>query len=171
LKTDSTNATASSPPKISKWKTMMPANNGPCSKNARTFFPPAQWVPSYQVPWLRDDLFAGITLGAYAVPEGVAYATLAGLPPQVGIYGYLLGGLGYALFGSSRHLAIGPTSAISLMVGASVAPLAMGDPVRYAQIATLSAFVAAAMCIVAWTLEILSKVVYRGGRILVKMID
>jgi len=103
---------------------------------------------------LRDDLFAGITLGAYAVPEGVAYATLAGLPPQVGIYGYLLGGLGYALFGSSRHLAIGPTSAISLMVGVSVAPLAMGDPVRYAQIATLSAFVAAAMCIVAWLLRL-----------------
>ena len=63
---------------------------------------------------MKDDLFAGITLGAYAIPEGVAYATLAGLPPQVGIYGYLLGGLGYALFGSSRHLAIGPTSAISL---------------------------------------------------------
>jgi sulfate permease, SulP family len=103
---------------------------------------------------LKDDLFAGITLGAYAVPEGVAYATLAGLPPQVGIYGYLLGGLGYALFGSSRHLAIGPTSAISLMVGVSVAPLAMGDPVRYAQIATLSAFVVAAMCIVAWLLRL-----------------
>jgi MFS superfamily sulfate permease-like transporter len=103
---------------------------------------------------LRGDLFAGITLGAYAVPEGVAYATLAGLPPQVGIYGYLLGGLGYALFGSSRHLAIGPTSAISLMVGVSVAPLAMGDPVRYAQIATLSAFVVAAMCIVAWLLRL-----------------
>jgi len=99
-------------------------------------------------------LFAGITLGAYAIPEGVAYATLAGLPPQLGIYGYLLGGLGYALFGSSRHLAIGPTSAISLMVGASVAPLAMGDPTRYAQIATLSAFVAAAMCIVAWLLRL-----------------
>jgi len=103
---------------------------------------------------LKGDLFAGITLGAYAIPEGVAYATLAGLPPQLGIYGYLLGGLGYALFGSSRHLAIGPTSAISLMVGASVAPLAMGDPTRYAQIATLSAFVAAAMCIVAWLLRL-----------------
>ena len=77
-----------------------------------------------------------------------------GLPPQIGIYGYLLGGLGYALFGSSRHLAIGPTSAISLMVGVSAAPLAMGDPVRYAQIATLSAFVAAAMCIVAWLLRL-----------------
>jgi sulfate permease, SulP family len=139
LKTGSANATASSPPKISRWKAI---------------FPPAQWVPSYQARWLRDDLFAGITLGAYAIPEGVAYATLAGLPPQIGIYGYLLGGLGYALFGSSRHLAIGPTSAISLMVGASIAPLAMGDPVRYAQIATLSAFVAAAMCIVAWVLRL-----------------
>ena len=111
-------------------------------------------MPTYQARWLRDDLFAGITLGAYAIPEGVAYATLAGLPPQLGIYGYLLGGIGYALFGSSRQLAIGPTSAISLMVGVSVAPLAMGDPARYAQIATLAAFVAAAMCVVAWLLRL-----------------
>jgi len=103
---------------------------------------------------LKDDLFAGITLAAYAIPVALAYATLAGLPPQVGVYGYLLGGLGYALFGSSRHLAIGPTSAISLMVGVSVAPLAMGDPVRYAQIATLSPFVVAAMCIFAWLLRL-----------------
>ncbi len=120
----------------------------------KAIFPPAQWVPIYQVHWLKDDLFAGITLAAYAIPVALAYATLAGLPPQVGAYGYLLGGLGYALFGSSRHLAIGPTSAISLMVGVSVAPLAMGDPVRYAQIATLSAFVVAAMCIFAWLLRL-----------------
>ena len=139
LKTDSTSATALGSTKVSKFKAI---------------FPPAQWVPTYQARWLRDDLFAGITLGAYAIPEGVAYATLAGLPPQLGIYGYLLGGIGYALFGSSRHLAIGPTSAISLMVGVSVAPLAMGDPARYAQIATLAAFVAAAMCVVAWLLRL-----------------
>jgi hypothetical protein len=86
LERGSTNATAPSSPKVSRWKGI---------------FPPAQWVPAYQTRWLRDDLFAGITPGAYAIPEGVAYATLAGLPPQVGIYGYLLGGLGYALFGSS----------------------------------------------------------------------
>ena len=139
LQIDPTSQAASSPSKINRWKAI---------------FPPAQWIPAYQAGWFRGDLFAGITLGAYAIPEGVAYATLAGLPPQVGIYGYLLGGLGYALFGSSRHLAIGPTSAISLMVGASVAPLAMGDPARFAQIATLSAFVAAGMCIVAWLLRL-----------------
>jgi len=134
-----TTSTTASPARISRWKAI---------------FPPAQWVPAYQAGWLKDDLFAGITLAAYAVPVALAYAALAGLPPQVGVYGYLLGGVGYALFGSSRHLAIGPTSAISLMVGASVAPLALGDPVRYAQIATLSAFVVAAMCIVAWALRL-----------------
>jgi sulfate permease, SulP family len=134
-----TNSITFSPAKISRWKAI---------------FPPAQWVPAYQAGWLKDDLFAGITLAAYAVPVALAYAALAGLPPQVGVYGYLLGGVGYALFGSSRHLAIGPTSAISLMVGVSVAPLALGDPERYAQIATLSAFVVAAMCIVAWALRL-----------------
>jgi Sulfate permease family len=51
---------------------------------------------------LKDDLFAGVTLAAYAIPAALAYAALTGLPPQVGVYGYLLGGLGYALFGSSE---------------------------------------------------------------------
>ena len=102
-------------------------------------FPPARWLREYQPRWLGSDLVAGITLAAYAIPVSLAYAALAGLPPQVGMYGYLLGGLGYALFGSSRHLAMGPTSAISLMVGGSVAQMAGGDAVRYAQIATLAA--------------------------------
>ena len=79
---------------------------------------------------------------------------LAGLPPQVGIYGYLLGGLGYALFGSSRQLAVGPTSAISLMVGGTVAQMAGGDAVRYAQIATLAGFVVAVLSVLAWLLRL-----------------
>jgi high affinity sulfate transporter 1 len=120
----------------------------------RTIFPPAQWVPSYQSTWLASDLVAGITLAAYAVPVSLAYATLAGLPPHVGVYGYLLGGLGYALLGSSRHLAIGPTSAISLLVGASVATMAGGDPVLYAQIATLTGFMVALLCLLAWVLNL-----------------
>ena len=89
-------------------------SSSPKANRCKAIFPPAQWVPTYEARWLRSDLVAGITLGAYALPEGVAYASLASLPPEVGIYGYLLGGIGYALFGSSRHLAIGPTSAISL---------------------------------------------------------
>ena len=79
----------------------------------RTLFPPAQWLPAYQAQWLSRDLIAGVTLAAYAVPVAMAYASLAGLPPQSGIYGYLLGGVLYAVCGTSRQLAIGPTSAIS----------------------------------------------------------
>ena len=57
-------------------------------------FPPAAWLADYRSSWLRPDLIAGITLAAYAIPVSLAYATLAGLPPQVGIYGYMLGGIG-----------------------------------------------------------------------------
>src|SRR5689334_24605796 len=111
-----------------------------------SYFPPARWLAEYRADFLRGDLIAGLTLAAYAIPVALAYAGLAGLPPQVGIYGYLLGGLGYALFGSSRHLAIGPTSAISLMVGGTVAEMAGGDAVLYGQIATLAGLVVAALC-------------------------
>ncbi len=68
-------------------------------------------VLGYPADAMMPDLVAGVTLAAYGIPVSLAYATLAGLPPQLGIYGYLLGGLGYSLVGSSRYLAIGPTSA------------------------------------------------------------
>jgi SulP family sulfate permease len=114
------------------------------------FFQPAQWLAEYRASWLGPDVIAGVTLAAYAIPVSLAYATLAGLPPQMGIYGYMLGGIGYALLGSSRQLAVGPTSAISLMIGAAVGPLAGGDAVRYAQIASLAAFAVAVLCLIAW---------------------
>src|SRR6516164_3329452 len=82
--------------------------------------PLVRWLGDYRTGWLASDIIAGITLAAYAIPVSLAYAGLAGLPPQIGIYGYLLGGLGYALLGSSRQLAIGPTSAISLMIAGTV---------------------------------------------------
>lgn len=113
-------------------------------------FPPADWLSEYRAAWLRPDVIAGVTLGAYAIPVSLAYAGLAGLPPQVGIYGYLLGGVGYALLGSSRQLAVGPTSAISLMIAGSVGTLAGGDATRYGQIASLVAFSVAAVCLIAW---------------------
>ena len=62
--------------------------------------------PRYERAWLGSDLVAGVTLAAYAVPVSLAYATLAGLRPEMGLYCYLLAGLGYAIFGSSRHLAV-----------------------------------------------------------------
>ncbi|MGV7212250.1 SulP family inorganic anion transporter [Bradyrhizobium sp. UFLA05-112] len=114
------------------------------------FFPPVRWLANYQAAWLRPDAIAGVTLAAYAIPVSLAYAALAGLAPQVGVYGYLLGGIGYALLGSSRQLAVGPTSAISLMIAGTVGTLAGGDVVRYAQIASLAAFAVAVLCFIAW---------------------
>ncbi len=118
------------------------------------YLPAARWIATYQARWLAPDIVAGITLAAYAIPVSLAYAGLAGLPPQVGIYGYLLGGLGYALLGSSRHLAIGPTSAISLMIAGAVGAMAGGDAERYGQIASLAGFTVALLCLLAWLLRL-----------------
>lgn len=134
--------------------TGQPASPQRSRGDASALLPPLSWLRGYSVPWLRSDLVAGVTLAAYAVPVALAYATLAGLPPQVGVYGYMLGGIGYALLGSSRHLAMGPTSAISLMVAANVGAMAVGDPARYAAIASLAAFAVALLCLVAWALRL-----------------
>jgi sulfate permease, SulP family len=129
--------------------------------------PPTRWLADYHRTLLWDDAVAGLTLAAYAIPVSLAYATLAGLPPQVGVYGYLLGGLGYALLGSSRQLAIGPTSAISLMIAGTVGAMADGDPIRYAQIASLAAFTVAALCLIAWLLGLSALVKLISDSILV----
>lgn len=118
------------------------------------YLPPVHWLAAYRPTWLANDLVAGVTLAAYAIPVSLAYAGLAGLPPQVGIYGYLLGGIGYALLGSSRQLAVGPTSAISLMIAGTVGAMAEGDAHRYAEIASLTAFTVALLCLVAWVLRL-----------------
>jgi SulP family sulfate permease len=128
--------------------------NGRTASRFRRFFPPLQWLAEYQAAWLRRDVVAGVTLAAYALPVSLAYAALAGLPPQAGVYGYLLGGLGYALFGSSRQLAVGPTSAISLMIAVSVGAMADGDMQRYVQIASLAALTVAVLAFFSWLLRL-----------------
>jgi SulP family sulfate permease len=132
----------------------------------RSAFPPAQWLPSYQPKWLANDAIAGVTLAAYGIPVSLAYASLAGLPPHYGIYCYLVGGLFYALFGSSRQLAIGPTSAISMLVGVTIAGLVQDDPARWAGIAALTALVMAGMCFLAWLFRLSSLVNFISESIL-----
>jgi high affinity sulfate transporter 1 len=124
-------------------------------------------LAEYRPDWLRGDIVAGVTLAAYAIPVSLAYAGLAGLSPQVGVYGYLLGGLGYALVGSSRQLAIGPTSAISLMIAGTLGAMADGDAQRYAQIASLTSFSVAALCLIAWVLRLSALVKLISDSILV----
>lgn len=122
--------------------------------NLRSLIPICQWLPQYQRSWLRDDVIAGATLAAYAIPVSLAYSALAGLPPQMGLYCYLVGGIGYALLGSSRHLAIGPTSAISLLLGVSLADLSAGDVQRQAALASLTALLMAGVYFLAWLLRL-----------------
>jgi SulP family sulfate permease len=118
------------------------------------FFPPLQWIKDYTSITLKKDVIAGITLAAYGIPVSMAYASLAGLPPQYGIYGYLIGGLFYAMFGTSKQLAIGPTSAISLVIGTTIAGMANGDLQRWADIASLTALVFSVLAILAYFLRL-----------------
>ena len=137
---------------------MQPADgNRSASTIARkigSLMPIFQWLPRYERSWLRFDLIAGITLAAYAIPVSLAYASLAGLPPEMGLYCYLVGGIGYALFGTSRHLAIGPTSAISLLLGVSLVGLSGGDVQRQAALASLTALLMALVFVLAWLLRL-----------------
>jgi high affinity sulfate transporter 1 len=123
------------------------------ARGLAAIFPPARWLRAYPLAWLPKDAVSGVTLAAYAIPVSLAYATLAGLPPHQGIYCYMFGGLFYALFGTSRQLSVGPTSAISLLVGTTVAGMAGSDPERWAQIAALAALVFAGMCVIGWLLR------------------
>lgn len=121
---------------------------------AHQLFPPLLWFKGYNKKTLKADFIAGITLAAYGIPVSLAYATLAGLPPEYGIYGYLVGGIFYAMLGTSKQLAIGPTSAISLLIGTTIADMAHGDVQRWADIASLTALIFAALAILAYLLRL-----------------
>jgi len=133
----------------------------------RSFLPIVRWLPRYNLQSVKSDAIAGVTLAAYAIPVSMAYASLAGLPPHYGIYGYLLGGLCYAVFGTSRQLAIGPTSAIAMLVGTTVAGMAEGDSARWIAIASLTAITVAVVGFIAWLLRLSGLVSFISETILV----
>src|SRR4051812_35417718 len=101
--------------------------------------PAVSWLRSYQPAWFRADVVAGITLAAYLLPAGLGDASLANLPPEAGLYACLFGGLVFWLFCSSRHTTITVTSAISLLVGASLGAVADGDAGRFRALAAFTA--------------------------------
>src|SRR4051794_21527619 len=92
--------------------------------------PGARLLAHYKLGWLRSDLVAGIVLATLLVPQGMAYAELAGLPAITGLYTSILCLIGYAVFGPSRVLVLGPDSSLGPMIAATIAPLllANGDP-------------------------------------------
>jgi sulfate permease, SulP family len=113
-------------------------------------FPALTWLRAYQREWLRADLIAGVTLAAYLMPAGLADASLANLPPEAGLYACLFSGLVFWLFCSSRHTAITITSAISVLVGASLGDLAGGDVSRFWALASCTALIVGGLGFIAW---------------------
>src|SRR2546429_1056327 len=112
--------------------------------------PARVWLRAYQPKWLRADLIAGVTLVAYLMPAGLADASLANLPPEAGLYACLFSGLVFWLFCSSRHTAVTVTSAISVLVGASLGDLAGGDPARFWALASCTALIVGGLGFIAW---------------------
>lgn len=128
--------------------------------------PVLQWMPGYRKALFRPDLLAGLALATFILPESMAYATLAGLPSHFGIYSCLAGSLFFALFTTSRQVAVGPTSSISLMIGTTVAGLAAGAPERWVAIAALTALMVAALSLAAYILRLSSLVNFISNNIL-----
>jgi len=120
----------------------------------KKIFPIAGWISFYKPGLLKWDLVAGITLAMFVLPTSMAYASLAGVPAQYGIYCCITGGLFFAFFTNAPQVAVGPTSAISLMVGTTVALLSGGDPGRWVEIASLTAFAVFILCMAAYFLKL-----------------
>ena len=104
----------------------------------------------YERAWLRGDLLAGVTVAAYLVPQVMAYAVVAGLPPVAGLWAIMGSLTVYAVLGSSRQLSVGPESTTALMTAAVIGPLAAGQPVRYAALSAATAMLVAGLCALAW---------------------
>lgn len=129
---------------------MGPKSNPVPAAGLARWVPAFGWLRSYQPSWLRGDVVAGITLAAYLLPAALGDASLANLPPEAGLYACLFGGLVFWLFCSSRHTAITVTSAISLLVGASLGGIAGGDTTRFGALAAATAFLVAFIAFLAW---------------------
>ena len=124
-------------------------DSGTAAGGVWRFVPGLHRLRRYERGWLRPDVLAGIAVAAYLLPQVMAYAEVAGLPPVVGLWAIGAALSAYAVFGSSRQLSVGPESTTALMTAVVIAPLAAGDPSRYAVLAAALALVVGGLCLVA----------------------
>jgi sulfate permease, SulP family len=110
--------------------------------------PIREWLPHYRTRWLRPDIIAAIAVWAVLVPEGMAYASLAGMPPQAGLFAALAPLVAYAILGTCRQLDVGPSSAVAAYSAAAVAPLALGDSGRFIALSALLALLTGILLLV-----------------------
>ena len=140
------------------------------SRKLSSYIPIISWLPSYNRAWLVADIIAGLTLWGLVVPEGMAYAGIADLPPQAGLYTLVASLLVYALFGSSRHLSVGATSATAALIASTVVALGVTPadmPTYQAYAAALvlvigCIFLVAGLARLGWVTQFLSKPVMDG---------
>ena len=99
------------------------------------WIPALTWLRTYDRAWLRSDVLAGVTLAAYLLPAALGDASLANLPSQAGLYACLFGGLIFWIFCGSRYTAVSVTSAISLVIGASLGEITGGNSTRFGALA------------------------------------
>ncbi|BBL61464.1 DNA repair protein HhH-GPD [Methanobrevibacter arboriphilus] len=133
-------------------------------KEVKKLFPILKWGKSYNKKFLRLDVIAGITVGAITIPEAIAYSSLAGLPPQAGLYAAFAALLVYFIFGTSNQLSIGPTSALSILVGSTIGTMTIVNPSNFWAIASFVGLLVGIFSIVAWILhmEFISRVISRS---------
>jgi SulP family sulfate permease len=105
----------------------------------KSILPILDWLPNYKKAYLKGDVNAGITVGIMLIPQGMAYAMLAGLPPIYGLYAAIVPQLIYAIFGTSRQLGVGPVAMDSLLVAVSVSQFAAVESTQYINLAILLA--------------------------------
>jgi len=123
-------------------------------KQLERLLPPLSTLRGYRGRDLRRDAGAGLAVWAAAVPSGLAYAGLAGLPPIVGLYASAVAGLAYGLAGSVRQAQVGPTSTSSILTAAAIAPMAHGGVARATGLAAILALEVAAFLLIAWALRL-----------------
>src|SRR5215475_13309917 len=114
------------------------------------WIPAATWLRAYDRSWLSGDLVAGVTLAAYLIPAGLGDASLANLPPEAGLYACLFAGLVFWIFCGSRYTVISVTSAISLLIGASLGEITGDDTTRFGALAAGTALLVALIAFIAW---------------------
>lgn len=130
------------------------AGRGAHLRHAWVRLPGLAEIRRYQRSWLRGDLLAGLTVSAYLIPQVLAYAGVAGLPPVAGLWAAAPPLVLYALLGSSRSLSMGPESSTALMTAVAIGPLAAGSAARYATLATTLALLVGLLAVVAGLLRL-----------------
>jgi sulfate permease, SulP family len=114
------------------------------AEDSSHWLPAVNWLRRYRRQWLRADVLAALTVWALVVPQGIAYAQIAGLSPQAGLFATIAGLIGYALLGTSRQLMVSPTSSTAAISAALVVTVAAGDPTRVPSLAAALAILAGA---------------------------